>query len=284
MLDLISSTRSNNPMTPVSPTDAYGTNPLLTSTFDPCLTKFPFLSQLKETYPNPYSASCFPSLPNCLFPSPPTDPFSVFNYKSIFPQLLNNSAPWPQPSVGSAFHHPCTKTRTNTTGHILTFDNPAPSISETQKQSTTPEEEKPTESIVLNGAAYRRRNVYKSIIRHMYRFTFTHLEEIKELLMKAGFSPEEIQKCMDDIEYWNNLEKQSGIIKKNQVTINKILTKLSVHTYVIKESLENMLKAWECGIKGRVLQRNIKIYKEVCTLYYQQAVKLINNRSKKNKS
>ena len=125
--------------------------------------------------------------------------------------------------------------------------------------------------------AYKRRNVYKSIIRHMFKYAKLNKGKITSLLKTSGYTELEIEEGFKHIIHLNSINKQKGMEKRPQYEIKKLLEVKSVPTYFLKETLSLMLKEWESGESGRLMKKNVKVYKKVCTAYYNHCKMLIDD-------
>jgi len=127
----------------------------------------------------------------------------------------------------------------------------------------------------INGNAYKRRNVYKAIIRRMFSYIQKEKDNVAILLTESGFSKEQIDSAFLYIQHLNDLDKQKGKSKRPQNTINVILEERTIYTYILKETLSLMLKGWETGEKGKIMKDNVNIYKQVCENYYNKCIQLL---------
>lgn len=131
----------------------------------------------------------------------------------------------------------------------------------------------------LNTNAYKRRNVYKSIIRHMLSYHKKNPESMKKLLQSEGFGKSEIESAFEYIIYLNELDKQKGKAKRPQNSINMMLIKRNIHTYILRETLNSMLNVWKEGSTGKLNKANISIYREVCEKYCARCNELIEKKA-----
>ncbi len=122
---------------------------------------------------------------------------------------------------------------------------------------------------------YKHRNVYKSIIRHMHSCTRKQRNELVTILMAAGFSMTDIEHAFYEIGCYNDMERQKGKKKISQSLVKRIASDKSIYTYVLRETLHNMLESWQDGKFGRLTQKNVATYKEVCTKYYNETVRVL---------
>ena len=149
-------------------------------------------------------------------------------------------------------------------------------------QQKIPENSSMDSKLVSNdfsSTAYRRRNVYKSIIRHMHGFINRHSNDAIRMLGAAGYSVQEIEHAFFKVNAWNNLEKQAGTSKKSQATVEKILRSRAAVTFILREALFEMMQRWVSGKTGKISEENIVIYKEVCEKYYERTIELTGQRA-----
>ncbi len=133
------------------------------------------------------------------------------------------------------------------------------------------------EKRIMGTSAYKKRNVYKSIIRHMFGYMRRHREEVMAMLRSKGYRHQEIEHAFFKINYYNDMERQKGNPKKSQAIIKKITKTKCIYTYLLQKTLDLMLKKWETGKLGKVSVENREIYREVCTKYKNEVAKLLGN-------
>ena len=125
-------------------------------------------------------------------------------------------------------------------------------------------------------SSYKRRNVYKSVIRHMLSYSRKNKSEIRKMLESNGFLRSDINKAFEYFSHLSELEREKGSSKRPQRTINDILETKSIYTYILKESLESMMKELEIKGNGKIMRKNINIYIDVCKKYHARCAELIN--------
>jgi len=130
-------------------------------------------------------------------------------------------------------------------------------------------------SLKINVNAYRRRNVYKAIIRRMFSCVQKNKRAIVTLLEANGFKIEEIESAFIYVNQLNELDKQKGKSKRPQSTINKMLERRTIYTFILKETLDSMISGWDSGQTGKIMKENVQIYKEVCMKYYNRCIELL---------
>eukprot|EP00826_Nyctotherus_ovalis_P051985 TRINITY_DN6537_c0_g1_i6.p1 TRINITY_DN6537_c0_g1~~TRINITY_DN6537_c0_g1_i6.p1 ORF type:complete len:266 (+),score=50.79 TRINITY_DN6537_c0_g1_i6:259-1056(+) len=125
-------------------------------------------------------------------------------------------------------------------------------------------------------SAYMKRNVYKSIIRHMLSYVRKNTLEIIDFLQSHGFKVSEIEDAIYKINHFNELEKEKGNPKQSQVILKNIISKRGPCTYILKETLNGMQNDWTEGKLGKISAQNLKVYREVCDDYYTAILKVLN--------
>ena len=134
---------------------------------------------------------------------------------------------------------------------------------------------KPSRSKKLfEGNAYKRRNVYKSIVRHTFSYMRKNRDEVISILRAAGFEITEIEHAFVKVSFYNDMERQKGNPKKSQSIIKKIISKRSIYTYLLREALNAMIKNWGQGKVGKISMANCEVYKDVCTKLFNETVTL----------
>ena len=131
------------------------------------------------------------------------------------------------------------------------------------------------ENKLQKSKTYRRRNVYKSIIRHMYRYLREHKDEMIQMLKKNGFSNEEIEEACECVKKISERERYKGVPKRPKNTLCLILSSKNIYIYILKEALQNMINSCIDKNNTKILQKNIKVYKEVCKKYYNKCTELL---------
>ncbi len=125
-------------------------------------------------------------------------------------------------------------------------------------------------------SAYMRRNVYKSIIRHMFSYIRKNRDAIVKVLLGNGYDMAKIEHAFFKINYFNDLERDKGNPKCSQAILKKFLSKPSIYTYVLRETLTTMVNGWDCGRIGKISAENLAVYREVCTAFRASAAHLLS--------
>ncbi len=123
--------------------------------------------------------------------------------------------------------------------------------------------------------AYRKRNVYKAVIRKMFVRTREQRDAIVALLREKGYTIEQIEHAFYQIALFNDLEREKGQAKKSQALIKQMISKLSIYTYILHDTLQIMLKTWDTGKSGRISALNLVVYKRVCEGFLADTLRLL---------
>lgn len=129
--------------------------------------------------------------------------------------------------------------------------------------------------LVPKSKAYRKRNVYKSVVRHMYSYFRENARTMSCILEKNGFGREEIERAFQSVKELSERERLKGKPKKPKSVLHKILSTKNIYVYILKEALWTMMKNWTINASSKVSKENIEIYKEVCGRYYSKCTMLI---------
>eukprot|EP00826_Nyctotherus_ovalis_P036538 TRINITY_DN3248_c0_g1_i7.p1 TRINITY_DN3248_c0_g1~~TRINITY_DN3248_c0_g1_i7.p1 ORF type:complete len:256 (-),score=17.48 TRINITY_DN3248_c0_g1_i7:46-813(-) len=173
------------------------------------------------TLPDIFQTSYKPSM----LPPPTTVP-----YQAQFPQLMSSRQIPGFKSAGQSPLHTEKQVPTeNKASEITVGLSPQSSFKATSKSCSR-----------LKSKTYRRRNVYKSIIRHMHRFFRDNINDITHMLTENGFNKGEIEKAFQNVKEMSDREKLAGMPKKPKGTLNTILSSKNIYVYVLKESIETV--------------------------------------------
>lgn len=191
------------------------------------------------------------------------------------------STPPPAPSSSSATRQVATaaETKNDDTKNAIIKANKEDKSNKSEPAAVSPgtqmNGEGPAEEKKAGPSTYKHRNVYKSIIRHMYSCIRKQRNVIVSVLQSSGFSISEIEHAFYEIGCYNDMERQKGKKKISQSLVKKIASEKSIFAYVLRESLNSMLKNWEDGKFGRLTKKNVSTYKDVCTKYFNETVKVL---------
>lgn len=131
---------------------------------------------------------------------------------------------------------------------------------------------------LLEGKACQRRNVHKSIIRHMDFFIQKNSEKMTSILNAAGYSLKDINNAYRRVEHYHITQRDKGDKRMAQSIVRNILSKKSIYTYILRETLRNWKEDWENGIIGRISKKYLSIYKNICEIFYNEAVKMLSDQ------
>ena len=128
---------------------------------------------------------------------------------------------------------------------------------------------------LINGSAYRRRNVYKSIIRHMFSYVRKNRDDITSILQCEGFSMQDIEHAFCKVNLYNDEERKKGSHKISQKIVKNMIAATTIYTYILCETLYAMLLRWEAGKLGKISRKNAVIYREVSKKYYDECSRML---------
>jgi len=129
---------------------------------------------------------------------------------------------------------------------------------------------------ILRSKVYEKRNVYKSIVRHMHNYFKENNREMTSILRNNGFEEEEIKRAYQLIKQISERQKVRGTPKKPKKALSIIISTKNIYTYILKETLSQMLNQWAVSKHSRVRENNIPIYKAVCQKYYKKCIDLLS--------
>lgn len=128
--------------------------------------------------------------------------------------------------------------------------------------------------LLFKGNSYQCRNVYKSIMVNMLSYLKLNRDDIFLILTSQKYTRSDIEHAILKITYYNDNDRKKGSSKISQSIINKMLSKKTIYTFILRETLKAMMQNSE-GIEKKVSGKNIGTYKEVCSKIYEETVKLI---------
>ena len=121
--------------------------------------------------------------------------------------------------------------------------------------------------------AYKRRNVYKSIIRHMISYLHENRKSLVSKLEEKGCSQSDINSSLQRIRCLYNTDDKKGNPRRPQHMIDQIIRSKNASMWILKESLKAMMKELETKNITKIMKKNVNIYIEVCKKYYNQCIK-----------
>lgn len=221
----------------------------------------------------PPIVSCF-SLPYPKYPYPPINLAQDFRDSVAHNHEFFPANPIPSiPKVVFSSQEPAYSPKYKSAITISLPQEGSLSSQKAKNASTSAEETKRTQKV----DAYTQRNVYKSIVRHICSYTRKHCISITGVLYGAGYSREDIEHAFFEISSY--LENGKDTVKcKFQSTLQGMVERRSIYTYILKETLSKMINKWEEGKIGRIAKGNFGVYKGICELYYKKAVSAIGSK------
>ncbi len=132
---------------------------------------------------------------------------------------------------------------------------------------------------LMTGMSYQARNVYKSIISHMQVCLRKNSHEISRVLQEAGYTRPKIEHAFMTIYiYYDQLQaKTAGELP--QALIDKMLSKKSIYTYILREVLNAVLDASPAEKQDKKLRPPSSIYKTACERIYNETVRILSQRA-----
>lgn len=150
-------------------------------------------------------------------------------------------------------------------------------VKEENKDSDKSESRKP-----ICEKAYKRRNAYKSILRHMISHIQKNRDDIFSILRTNNFSEREIEHAFFRLCCLNEAEqKQKGQFQNSQKILKDFSTEKTINSYILRESLKSMERNWKEGKLGRIYKSNIDSYQAIAQSLYQDVVKLLEDSKEK---
>eukprot|EP00829_Urostomides_striatus_P004423 TRINITY_DN1477_c0_g2_i3.p1 TRINITY_DN1477_c0_g2~~TRINITY_DN1477_c0_g2_i3.p1 ORF type:complete len:351 (+),score=67.89 TRINITY_DN1477_c0_g2_i3:67-1119(+) len=146
------------------------------------------------------------------------------------------------------------------------------------KPNEDSEENGDNDSIIkrlLSGEAYKSRNVYKTIIRHMHAYTRKNRNEFIKIVTSSGFTQQDIEHAFFKIDYWCNLERENGNRNYAQGIVKKILAEKTIYTIILRETLNALLHSWQLGRFGKIIKKNRDVYIRACQKFYDETVSIL---------
>lgn len=126
-----------------------------------------------------------------------------------------------------------------------------------------------------NSCKYR--NVHKSIIRHMSSFVHNNKKVLSDNLQNKGFSNTIIEHAFVKIKSYKNAEHKTGNKKMIPRLIVDATNTVTVFTYILKDALETMLEDLASKNFGKLAEKNVETYKEVCVTYQKRIYDLLKS-------
>lgn len=148
---------------------------------------------------------------------------------------------------------------------------------ETQKNEDSFDDitENKSGKVFVKGISYEARNVYKSLIRHIFTYIRKNRNVIVGILIKSGYAMSDVEHAFYKINCYNELERERVFKKRAQATIRKMISKKTIYTYILKETLNSLLQNWNVGKLGKISKKNSDIYKDVCEKFLQETIQLL---------
>lgn len=237
---------------------------------------------LQFTYPSTFLA--IPPVRNQTM-QPPFSPTSIPFFTDAYPNSMarmqvrsTEQVKTNQPKICSSSESqfiPSQKLENNIHSNIIPESLPKEEKKDIDEGSLSDIPDSLLKSQKISVSGYKSRNVFKSILRRMWSFTRSRKAEVLEMLKKVGYSITRIEHVFFKISQYNDIEKNNGNKKKTRLLICKMIAKKSIYTYILKETLHDMIQKWDSGKLGRVASNNLTTYQELCNIYYNAALKTL---------
>lgn len=130
----------------------------------------------------------------------------------------------------------------------------------------------------LEGKACKRRNVHKSIIRHMDFYVMNNYQWMTNILTMAGYSISEIEQAYQKVKYYHNSQREKGFKRMAQSIVRNIVAKKNIFTFILRETLREWLEKLEEGKVGRITKEYLSIYKNTISTFYAETIKVISEQ------
>jgi len=124
--------------------------------------------------------------------------------------------------------------------------------------------------------SYKYRNVCKSFVRHMNSYANKFKAEVRTILLNAGYEEEEIERTYLKLNHYNEMERQKGCKKMAPKLVKYATTSKTPYSYILKETLEDIKKNLENGRSGKIIKKNLGVYKEICNNCYEKVLKILD--------
>lgn len=119
------------------------------------------------------------------------------------------------------------------------------------------------------------RNVYKSILRNLRKYTRNNRDALMAELTKCGHSIQDIEKAFLAVNEFKEVEAQKGNRERYKKLLEDVIDKNSIITHILKNSLEFKISRLEGGNRGRIAFQNYRAYKRIYTEYHKKVAKIL---------
>ena len=123
-----------------------------------------------------------------------------------------------------------------------------------------------------------QRNVYKSILRHISTYIKSNRVNLIDFLNSKGYSMEDIEHAYFEIDSLIDKRMVESGLKFKQA-LNNLITKKSIYTHIVKETIGNMLENLKNGCQGKIGKENTKFYIAICAEYYNEVEKVLSSQT-----
>lgn len=120
-----------------------------------------------------------------------------------------------------------------------------------------------------------RRNIFKSILRNMIKFTSKDKLGIAERMARLGFSPQDIDHAFFIVSNFKKVDNIRGDRHKYRRLIDNVINEKSILTHILKEAIQSKLARLENGKHGKIALGNFKEYRKMYTDCYSKVCKVL---------
>eukprot|EP00826_Nyctotherus_ovalis_P024540 TRINITY_DN1896_c0_g1_i20.p1 TRINITY_DN1896_c0_g1~~TRINITY_DN1896_c0_g1_i20.p1 ORF type:complete len:219 (+),score=17.48 TRINITY_DN1896_c0_g1_i20:406-1062(+) len=120
-----------------------------------------------------------------------------------------------------------------------------------------------------------RRNIFKSILRNMIKFTSKDRPKIAEQMARLGFSTQEIEHAFFIVSNFKKVDNIRGDRHKYRRLLDNVTNEKSILTHILKESIQSKLIRLENGKHGKIASGNFKEYRKMYTDCYSKVCKVL---------
>ncbi len=127
--------------------------------------------------------------------------------------------------------------------------------------------------------AYMRRNVYKSIVQHLFTYIRKNKGEIVKVLLSSNFTMRDIEHAFFNVGTYNYRLQGKTNKRSAQEIISALISGRNVYTIMLRESLNAMLRNLDSGRCGKITRENTSTYRDTCVKYYNETVRALGGEA-----
>ena len=123
----------------------------------------------------------------------------------------------------------------------------------------------------------RIKGIEKWILRRMSQHTRQCREQLVQVLQRAGFTEQKFEHACCQLHAFNDVPRTELHKHKPEMLVRKFATARSIYSYILRDTLSDVLAKWDQGITGRIAVSNLPFYQEVCHGYYAILSRVISS-------